>query len=101
MIYRQRCYKNFDKVQFRADLIKVNCGSFCHDPDPNSALEQFLKIAEKLLDEHAHYKDIKHPKSQFETKPWITPGLACSIKIKNELYKSFRKEKDPHTKRKL
>ena len=39
---------------------------------------------------------IKHPKSQFETKPWITAGLAYSIKIKNKLYKSFCK--DPHKK---
>ena len=69
MVYRQRCYKNFDKLQFRADLIKVNWGSFCHDPDPNSAVEHFLKIVEKLLVKHAPYKNIKHPKSQFEPKP--------------------------------
>ena len=96
MVYRQRCYKHFDKLQFRADLIKVNWGSFCHDPDPNSAVEHFLKIVEKLLDKHAPYKNIKHPKSQFETKPWITAGLAYSIKIKNKLYKSYCKEKDAH-----
>ena len=98
MVYRQRCYKHFDKLQFRADLIKVNWGSFCHDPDPNSAVEHFLKIVERLLDKHAPYKNIKHLKSQFETKPWITAGLAYSIKIKNKLYKSFCKEKDPHKK---
>ena len=98
MIYRQRCYKNFDKLQFRADLIKVNWGSFCHDPDPNSAVKTFLKHVEKRLDKHAPYENIKHPKSQFETKPWITAGLAYSIKIKNKLYKSFCKEKDPHKK---
>ena len=69
MVYRQRCYKNFDKLQFRVDLIKVNWGSFCHDPDPNSAVENFLKIVEKLLDKHAPYKNNK-----FEIKPWITAG---------------------------
>ena len=47
IVYRQRC---FDKLQFRVDLIKVNWGSFCHDPGPNSAVEHFLKIEEKLLD---------------------------------------------------
>ena len=61
-------------------------------------VEHFLKIIEKLLDKHATYENIKHPKSQFETKPWITAGLAYSIKIKNKLYKSFCKEKDPHKK---
>ena len=94
MVYRQRCSENFDKLQFRADLIKVNWGSFCHDPDPSSAVEYFLKIVEKLLDKHAPYKNIKHPKS----KRWITAGLAYSIKIKKKLYKSFCKEKDLHKK---
>ena len=98
MVSEQRCYKNFDRLQFKADLIKVNWGSFCHDLDPNSAVEHFLKIVERLLDKHAPYKNIKHLKSQFETKPWIIAGLAYSIKIKNKLYKSFCKEKDPHKK---
>ena len=64
-------------------------GTFCHDPNQNFALDHFLKIVEKQLDKHAPYKNMKHPKSQFETKPRITPGLAYSIKI------------DPHKKRKL
>ena len=66
--------------------------------DPNSAVEHFLKIVVKLLDKHAPYKSIKHPKSQFETKPWITAGFAYSIKVKTKLYKSFCKEKDPRKK---
>ena len=42
-------YKNFGKLQFRVDLMKVNWGSLCHDhPNPNSALEHFLKVIEKL-----------------------------------------------------
>ena len=96
--YRQRCYKNFDKLQFRADLIKVNWDSIYHDPDKNSAGEHSLKITEKLLDKHAPYINIKHPKSQLETKSWITPELAYSIKIKIKLYKRFCKEKDPQKK---
>ena len=61
-------------------------------------LHIFFKIVGKLLDKHAPYRNIKHPKSQFETKPWIAPGLAYPIKIKNKVYKSFCKEKDPHRK---
>ena len=43
---------------------------------------------------------MKHPKSQFETKPWNwnTTGIAYSTKIKNKLCKSFCEEKDPHKK---
>ena len=88
MIHKQKCYKNCDKLQFRADIIKVNLNCFCDGPNSNAALEHFLKIVEKLLDKHAPYNNTKHQKSQFETKPWITPGLANSINIKNKLYKS-------------
>ena len=98
MVYRQICYKNFDKLQFRVDIIKVEWRSFCHDLNPNSALEHFLKVVEKLPDKQAPYQNIRHPKSQFETTPWITLGLSYSIKIKNKLYKSFCKKRDPHKK---
>ena len=39
MIRSQRWYINSDTLQFRADLIKVGWDSFCHDPNPNAALE--------------------------------------------------------------
>ena len=98
MVYRQICYKNFDKLQFRVDIIKVEWRSFCHDLNPNSALEHFLKVVEKLPDKQAPYQNIRHPKSQFETTPWITLGLSYSIKIKNKIYKSFCKKRDRHKK---
>ena len=86
-------------TNFRADLINVTWGCFCHDPNPNAALEHFLKTVQKLVDKHAPYKNIKHPKTQFETKPWITyTWIGQSIKIKNKLYKSFWKEKDSQKK---
>ena len=41
---------------------------------------------------------IKHSKSQYETKPWMNPGLPSSVRNKNKLYKSFCKENDSKTK---
>ena len=96
MINRQRCYKNFDKLKFKADLVKVNWDGFCLTSNPNDALVHFVKIVNKLLDKHAPYKIIKYSKTGYETKPWITDGLANSRR--NELYKSFCKWKDPKTK---
>ena len=93
MIYRERCYKNFDKFQLRANLIKVNWDSFCNNPNPNATLEHFLKIIQKLLDKHAPYKNIKHPKYQLETKPLITPGLADSIKVRINFTKVSARKK--------
>ena len=98
MMNSQRCYKNFDKLKFKADLVKVNWDGFCLTSNPNDALVHFVKIVNKLLDKHAPYKIIKYSKTRCETKPWITPGLANSIRNKQKLYKSFYKEKDPKTK---
>ena len=52
----QRCYKNFDKLNFKADLVKVNWDDFCFTSNPNDALVHFLKIANKLLDKLLHIK---------------------------------------------
>ena len=41
------------------------------------------------------------PKRQTKSKPWITPALSNSIKIKNRVYKQFCKASDPIKKRKL
>ena len=92
MINKQRCYKNFDILKFKADLVKVSWDGFCLTSNPNDALVHFLKIVNKLLDKHAPYKTIKHSKPLYETKPWITRGLANSIRIKNKLYKNFCKK---------
>ena len=98
IVNRQRCYKNFDKLKFKTDLVKINWDGFCLNSNLNDALAHFLKIVNKLLDKHASYKTIKYSKPQYKNKPWITPGLANSIRNKNKLYKSFYKEKDPKTK---
>ena len=90
--------KFFDGLKFKAYLVKVNWDGFCFTSNPNDALAHFLKIVNKLLDKHVPWKTIKYSKPQYETKPWITPGLANSIRNKNKLYKSFCKEKDPKTK---
>ena len=69
MINRQSCYKNFDKLKFKADLVKFNWDGFCLTANPNDALAHFLKILNKLLDKHATYKTIRYSKPQYETKP--------------------------------
>ena len=52
-----------DKPRFTADLIKVNCDSFCNDPNPNAALEHFREVVIKLLDKYVPYKNISNTQS--------------------------------------
>ena len=85
-------------ANFKADHVKVNWNGFYLTSNPNDVFVPFLKIINKLLDMHAPYKTIKYSKPQYETKPWIIPGLTNFIRNKNKLYESFCKEKGPKTK---
>ena len=89
VINRQRCYKNFDKLKFKEDLVKFNSDGFCINANPNDAVVHFLKIVNRLLDKHASYKTIKYAKPQYGTKPWITPGLINSIRTKKKIVQKF------------
>ena len=80
----QRCYKLFDKLKFKEDLVKVNSDGFCLNANPNDVVVHFLKIVNKLLVKHAPYKTIKYAKPQNCNKPWITPGLINSIRTKKK-----------------
>ena len=50
IVNRQRCYKNFDKLKFKTDLVKINWDGFCLNYNQNDALAHFRKIVNKLLD---------------------------------------------------
>ena len=82
----QRYYKNFDKAKFKNDLHKISWKEHCSNPDLNVALEHFLQIINKLLDNHAPYVTSKS-RSSFPSKPWITTAMPNSIKSKNKIYK--------------
>ena len=96
IVNRQRCYKNFDKLKFKTDLVKINCDGFCPSSYPNDALAHFLKIVNTLLDKYAPYKTIKYSKPHYKNKPWVTPGLANSLKIKIRKQKNTMKSNSSH-----
>ena len=81
----KRCYKKFDKEKFKSDLRKVNWQKHCNNPDPNVSMEHFLKIVIALLDRHAPFKTFNKKPNIDSSKPWITTGIAKSIKVKDNL----------------
>ena len=62
--------------------------------DVNFSFEQFLLKLNNLLDTHAPFKYSKR-KNEKHNKPWITNGIANSIRKKNNLYKKLCRAKDP------
>ena len=61
----------------------------------------FLNIVDRLIDKHGPEKPIPKTNLQTKSKPWITPTLSNSIKIKNRVYKQFCTASDPIKKKKL
>ena len=47
---------HFDKLKFKAELVKVNWDGFCLTSNPNDTLVHFLKIVNKLLDKLLYIK---------------------------------------------
>ena len=84
----KRCYKRFDKEKFKSDLGKVNWQKQCNNPDPNFSMEHI----HMLLDRHALFKSFHKRSNIYRSKPWITTGIAKSIKVKDNLYKKFSSE---------
>ena len=64
----------------------------CNNHDPNVSMEHFLTIVRALLGRHASCKSFNKKTNIYSSKPWITTGIAKSIKVKDNLYKKFSSE---------
>ena len=101
MIHRQ-CFRNFNEDLFENNLRNINWGGLFNLKlnDVNFSFSQLIQNINELLDIHAPYKCFK-PKNKKHNKPWITSGIATSIKKKNNLYKKFCQTKDSRKKEEL
>ena len=96
------CFKNFNEELFENNLKNTNWEALfnLNLTDVNFSFGQFIQKIIELLDIHPPYKYFK-PKIKKHNKPWITCGLATSIKKKNNLYKKFCQAKDSRKKEEL
>ena len=98
----RRSYKNFNNELFKNDLLKTNWESLLKTNlnDVNYSFEQFLLELNNLLDIHAPFKYSKRNDKK-RNKPWITNGIANSIRKKNNLYNKLCRAKDSERKEEL
>ena len=90
-------------MAFEEDVKSINWNEALtlSEENPNLSFKAFLDIVDRLIDKLCPKKCIPKTKHQIKSKPWITPALSNSIKIKNRVYKQFCKASDPIKKRKL
>ena len=99
----KRSFRNINSMAFEEDLKRINWNEALtlYEENLNLPFKIFLDIAGRLIDKHCPKKHIPKTKRQTKSKPWITPALSNSVKIKNRVYKQFCKASDPIKKRKL
>lgn len=79
--------------RFRDSLNSADWSEVLNKADANQAYEIFLRIFKAIYDRYFPYVNVKRFKRA--RKPWITSELIAKIQIKNKLYQSFIKSKDP------
>ena len=98
----RRSYKNFNNELFKNDLLKTNWESLLKTNlnDVNFSFEQILLELNNLLDIHAPFKYSKRNNKK-RNKPWITNGIANSIRKKKNLHNKLCRAKFSERKEEL
>ena len=93
----KRRFRSINSMAFEEDLKSVNWNEALtlSEENPDLSFEGFVNrlIVDRLIDKHCPKKPIPKTKRQTKSKPWITPALSNSIKIKDRVYKQFKKRK--------
>ncbi|MBY0580760.1 MAG: hypothetical protein K2P53_03665 [Rickettsiales bacterium] len=92
-LYR-RNFKNFDKIKFTSDLLKIDWDNVIENSDVNSCFQMFISETTLILDNYAPLKKISIKNFKRRFKPWITKGILKSIQIRNLFQKKMLRSKD-------
>ena len=74
------------------DFLSERLQNFQNNIDPNIACNQLIQAYEDGIEKYS--KTYKPCRRKTPIKPWITPGLLCSINMKNKLYKKALRNKN-------
>ena len=94
---KMRDWSKFDNDSFLAKLSAVDWTEvlqlYCSDV--NFSFNSFYDVIDNLLEECAPVVNIQIRKLPKPCNPWITNGLLCSMKIRDNLHKRYLSVKDP------
>ena len=82
--------KNLDNNKFVEDLqTEMNLIYIKNFENVNDLTDYFLSVYTKTVEKHAPSKKITSKEYKLKHKPWITPEILKSIRIKNKLFKRY------------
>ena len=98
---RKYTAKNLKKSQFALDKTDWKRILDIGNKETNNSFQIFLQTIEKLHDKICPVTAISKRKQNLKLKPWITSALTTSMKIRDNIYKTFCKAKEPNLKKQL
>ena len=100
--YYKRDYSKFNKDSFQADMSSLEWHSILErNNNINDTFEIFHSKTMKIVDKHVPLVRKTRKEIKTMSKPWITPGIRNSIKVKNRLYKKYLMTKNDYYKSKF
>ena len=93
-LYR-RDYSNFNQSVFLDDVRSVDWQSILEcDSDPSRMFDSIYQTLLQIVDRHIPAtRQLSKSEQKFYSKPWITPALKTSIRVKNALYRKHLETK--------
>jgi hypothetical protein len=85
----KRDYTHFNEQSFLRDVQAINWNLETLDNNVNSMFDKFNSDLVKIVDNHIPLKQLSRKTIKNMAKPWITPGIRASLKIKNNFYKRY------------
>ena len=87
----RRDFSEFNEVNFLSDIQSIKWDKELEGhTDVNKLFETFYNKLSEIVDKHVPLNKISKKLMKQLSKPWITPGIRKSIKIKNKLQKFYK-----------
>ena len=88
----KRDYSKCNEELLRDEFRALDWHNIFHDQQSVSQIfESFYSTTSNLIDKYMPLRQLSRRDLKFHYKPWITPAIQTSIKIKNKLYRHYIK----------
>ena len=99
--YYSKDYSKFNEDSFLADMSNLEWHNILHaNSNITDMFKNFYSETKKIVDKHELFVRKTRNETKTISKPWITPGIKNSIKLKNRLYKKYLMTKSDYYKSK-
>ena len=86
-----RDMRGFNQDRFKSDIQNVRWDDLADHGDIDHSFNNFLNKFNAVLDTHAPLKKANKKQLKAQQKPWITGGILCSMRKRDNIFRQLRK----------